>query len=288
VRRVLPFLLCLGALAGCQGVRQSPVVEKPVEWMGRAGDRLQELNPLQRSRAIEAEIDTLFGQSYIDPLTDYLREHRNDERRADALRRVLVERERRCAAVGGVYAARDATEQNLQRFRRGYSYSCPRQVADFAQRVDAGPESGLASEGEPGTLFIDEDVAGDPVSAPLPAKTESAVDRTLNDCYLLTTIRNYSEASQVCEEHAAAGDLRAQVNMATIARALGEYGNAATWALRAAPASGVACFMLGELYAEGLGVTKSDAEARRWFSEADRLGHPNAGAALQALGRALE
>jgi len=255
--------------------------------MGRAGDRLQELNPLQRAKLIEAEVDTLFAQAYIDPLTDYLREHRNDERRADALRRVLVERERRCAAVGGVYAERAATEENLQRFRRGYTHSCPRQVTDFAQRVGTEVTSDPAADPVSVALVDGEDDSRDaaPVLPPAPTRSSAAADLALNDCYLLTTIRNYSEARAACSEPAAAGDSRAQVNMATIARALGDYGDAVQWALRAAPASELACFLLGELYAEGLGVTRDEVEARRWFSEAGSRGHPGAGAALQALGR---
>ena len=112
--------------------------------------------------------------------------------------------------------------------------------------------------------------------APAPAVAAQSwngkLAQQLNDCYLLTTIRNYSEARAACQAPAQQGDRRAQSNMALISRALGQYAAALDWAQQAAPGSADAAYLLGELYERGQGVEASDQRALSWYLQAAEQG----------------
>ncbi|MDF0751451.1 hypothetical protein NLU14_14590 [Marinobacter sp. 71-i] len=216
-----------------------------------------ERDPYQR------EQQALFDQPYIDPLTKYLAEHQGDPARESVLQQVRQERDLRCNAVAGQYASEPATEAVLERYDAGYSYSCPEQVAAFEERVNR-----QASEPEAETAKVD------------PANDSGVSDQTLSDCYLLTTIRNYSAARKVCHEPANNGDVRSQANMAMIAHAFEDYTSAREWAEKAAPASGAAAFLLGQMYSTGRGVGQDLDQAVYWYNEAARQGHKEAQAAL--------
>ena len=82
------------------------------------------------------EVQLLFDQQHIDPLTRYLEKHANDPARADHLTRVRTERDRRCGEIAGRYATKSANEANLDKLKRGYAYSCLPVVEEFATRVD--------------------------------------------------------------------------------------------------------------------------------------------------------
>ncbi len=91
----VPFLLIPVFLAGCTEMVK-PDAESLVE-----------------------EVQALFDQKYIDPLTRYLDEHAKDPSRAENLARVWKERDRRCGEIAERYGAGSATTANLDKLERG-------------------------------------------------------------------------------------------------------------------------------------------------------------------------
>lgn len=235
------------------------------------------------------ERQALFGQPYLDPLTHYLIEYQGDPARAATLKKVRQERDQRCETVAAQYADEPATEAVLKRYNASYGYSCPEQVALFEKRVSrqkAQQASVQAAEPKPKSKSEPEPKPK-PESAPVPdpdpvdsAEGERISDQALSDCYLLTSIRNFSAARKACNNPADNGDIRSQANMATIAYAFEDYTSALTWAEKAAPASGDAAFLLGQMYARGRGISQDTDKAVYWYNEAARQGHKEAQAEL--------
>ncbi|MEP1217503.1 MAG: tetratricopeptide repeat protein [Marinobacter sp.] len=217
----------------------------------------------------ELQRQALFKQPYIDPLTDYLKEYGNDTDRAAVLRIIEHERDRRCKVIARDYAGEPATEQKLARYRAGYNYSCPEDVEAFAERVSRNRKTE-----PPATIAAPDTKQEDP--AP-----QSQHGQSLSDCYLLTTIRNYSAAREACRESAESGDSRSQANMAIIAHAFEDYVRAFEWAQKAAPVSGKASYLLGQMYHAGRGVEQNTEQAVYWYGKAASQGHKEARMALE-------
>ena len=104
--------------------------------------------------------------------------------------------------------------------------------------------------------------------------------QALSDCYLLTSIRNYSAAREACRQPAEQGDVKSQANMALIAHTFEDYDSAYEWARKAAPDSGDASYLLGRMYASGRGVEQNSDQAVYWYNKAAGQGHKDARAAL--------
>lgn len=240
--------------------------------------------PGEQPDSYQAEKQALFDQSYIDPLTDYLIEYQGDPDRAAILEQVRQERDSRCNSIAARYADEPASRTVLERYNTGYGYSCPQQVAEFATRVDqqttdsATPSISTRSIVEKPALPEPEQPTADTEAAA--ANRQKASDQVLSDCYLLTTIRNFSAAREACREPADNGDVRSQTNMATIALAFEDFASAVEWARKAAMASAEAAFLLARMYANGQGVNQSKEQAVYWYAEAARQGHEKAQAAL--------
>lgn len=252
-------------MSGCGTLQKGSLFE-------RAGMALQQVGQPraddgQESDRYSAELRALFDQPYIDPLTRYLQRFQDDEARLAPLQQVRLERKKRCEAVAARYNADPLTASGLARYRGGYSLSCPRDVAAYAQRLENLQQSQVE---EPAAPEVSPEV--------IEWVAESPPSSQLNDCYLLTRIRNFSEAQKACREPARMGDARAQTNMALIAHAFQDYENAEYWAREAAPKSGDACYLLAQMYAEGQGVEQSDKQAVRWYSQA--ASHGNSAAKL--------
>jgi len=270
----LVIILCL---SGCVSVEGERLADASSDVLERTGEVINQIingsdaEPRPVTEIYEEERRALFDQPYIDPLTGYLIEHSDDPERAAVRERVRQERDRRCEDVAAQYTNEPATEDVLERYDAGYAYSCPEQVAAFEERVlqvssQSESESEPKSESAPATADAP---TGDGVS-----------EQALSDCYLLTTIRNYSAARKACLEPADSGDIRSQANMALIAHAFEDYPAAREWAEKAAPASGDAAFLLGQMYATGRGVGQDLEQALYWYNEAARMGHKEAQAAL--------
>ena len=239
------------------------------------GERLVQTS----SASFEAEAQALMDQPYIDPLTNYLIEHQGDSARAEILQQIKQERDLRCQEVARQYSDESATEAMLERYNLGYGYSCPEQVAVFDSRVSQQqanqqsiPEPAVPSTPKPTPKPIPK-----PTQKPTP---EQISDQALSDCYLLSSIRNYSAARNACRDPANLGDQRSQVTMARISHLFEDYKDAAKWARMAAPESDEASFLLGKMYAAGQGVGQNMDQAVYWFNEAAKLGNKDAQAAL--------
>lgn len=221
---LLPLMIVLGQiLGGC-------TVLSDDESVAAASTRLEERR-------------ALFDQPYIDPLTRYLETHGDDPRYAEVLTAILVERDRRCAAIADEYTQRPVNRETLARYRRGYLYSCPADVNAFHARVRAQDASRAATasqpEEEPESEQMEE-VEGAQDSDALDASVASLAERDKrveeslerrqrNDCYLLFTIRNLGEAREACRGPAEEGDSRAQRHMGSMAEVKGDRQEAVRW-----------------------------------------------------------
>ncbi len=83
----------------------------------------------------DEDVQILFSQKYIDPLTDWLAKNEKDKKLATEISRVTAEREKRCANIAKRYQRRDKTPAMLDKLKRGYLKSCPQVVANFAEQV---------------------------------------------------------------------------------------------------------------------------------------------------------
>lgn len=270
------FLSAMG-LGGCSSQPEkgqtSPASDtflgKSGEFLTAQGRRLAEFASSlgrQDQQRFQAEVDALFGQPLIDPLTRYLEEHSGDEARVDFLARLAGERDSRCQAIARRYAGEAANPQNLQRLQRGYLYSCPGEVKAFASRVNSTKPAGKPSQATPNA------------EAPGPtAMAESLSRKEANNCYMLFTIKNYRQALEACREPAQLGDSRAQHHMASLALINRDQETAAAWATRsAAQQFPPGQLLLGNLYKEGQGVRKDTVQALKLMQQAADSGLPEA------------
>lgn len=246
------FLSAMG-LGGCSSQPEKNQAE-PVSgsFLGKIGEFFGAQGRQDQSR-FQAEVDALFGQPLIDPLTRYLEEHSGDEARGEYLAKVAGERDNRCQALAKRYAGEAANPQNLQRMQRGYLYSCPGEVKAFASRVAGAANRTLAN-----------------AEAPRPAAmAESLSRKEVNNCYMLFTIKNYRQALEACRVPAQHGDARAQHHMASLALINRDQEAAASWATRsAAQQFPPGQLLLGNLYKEGQGVKKDPVQALKLIQRA--------------------
>ena len=94
-------------------------------------------NPLsqERQQLREQELQILFSQKRIDPLTRYLAQHEGDNTRTSYVSRVKTERVRRCAEIERLYQKSPKNYQILAKLTKGYNYSCPGVVTRFVQNI---------------------------------------------------------------------------------------------------------------------------------------------------------
>ncbi|MGI3131142.1 tetratricopeptide repeat protein [Halopseudomonas pachastrellae] len=247
------LLLALAlVLGGCQNL------SGPDSLLTRSGEiiktQTQKLSELAtritgdpEAEARHAEVESLFAQQYIDPLTRYINAHADDPAYADYLPLVREERVSRCQAIDDRYRREQPTRSNLQRLRAGYQFSCPQVVSDFASRLPAAPKP----SSEPST------------PAPVTATTGNNVDA--DNCYLLFAIKNYQQAEPACRAPAESGDAKAQYHLAAIAQSSGDQTTALRWA-RSAAAQGQPSGQM--LLAELLQQQGRPTEALGWLKRA--------------------
>lgn len=278
MRRLSAILLALAGvtLVGCTGIpdrgqvwsRSTAFFTQSTEMVAAQSRRLADfagsLVGSENETLLQEEIDQLFAQPYIDPLTFYIEEHSADDRRAKQLVLVAGEREKRCAVVAQTYAGRGATQNHLQRMQRGYLMSCPQDVQDFAVRVK---QSSTSKRPAPSATAVTE--VPDP-EVEINAAVDEAVSRRQNsDCYLLYTIKNYTQALGACTPIAESGDAKAQHHMASLERARGNLLAAFTWAGRSAGQQHApGQLILGQLYQAGDGTPADKPKAVKLMRQA--------------------
>jgi TPR repeat protein len=217
---------------------------------------------------LQEEIEQLFVQPYIDPLTVYLDEHATDDRRASQLVLVAQERDKRCAAIADIYADREASRGNLQRMQRGYLKSCPADVQAFAARVQqsSAAQTVSATRAEPQPAS---EPASDPATDLNKALDESLTRRQNSNCYLLFTIKNYTQAYEACRPIAESDDAKAQHHLASLEITRGNYAAAFSWAERSASQQyPPGQLILGQLYQAGQGTEQDQAKGLELMQQA--------------------
>ncbi|WP_395505174.1 tetratricopeptide repeat protein [Ectopseudomonas hydrolytica] len=264
MRQLIVCLTCLLCLSGCSSLQpQDGLIARSSELLSKAGERISQQaravgnqGSAQNTAQYDRELAALFDQPYIAPLTHYLDQHGSDPSRSAHLRQVVEERQRRCRQVALRYAERDKTNENLQQMRASYADSCPAEIAAFAAQIKP-----VATSERPTPSQATPTGKGSP-------KTTSAGIEQANECYLLFTIKNYSQARDACLAPAEAGDGKAQYNLSVIASSLKKYAEALHWARRAAEQSPDGRYQLGQLYLRGQGVEQNPATALSWFDQA--------------------
>lgn len=274
VRTLIACLFCLPWLSGCSSLPpKDDLIAKSAELLSKTGELIsQQAQNLgnwgasQNNAQYDRELAQLFDQPYIAPLTRYLHQHGSDASRAEHLRQVVEERQRRCQQVASRYAERDKTAATLQQMRASYGDSCQEQIEQFAALL---PPARPGATPRPAA----DTAQTRPRTAPAAAPAAAGIDRQqANDCYLLFTIKNYSQARDACLGPAEAGDGKAQYNLSVIASSLKRYPEALHWARRAAESSPDGRYQLGQLYLRGQGVEQNPASALNWFEQAAEQG----------------
>ncbi|MEH6565531.1 MAG: tetratricopeptide repeat protein [Halopseudomonas sp.] len=275
--RVLVVLLLsvTAALSGCESLPQADgLLARSSEAFKNSRERLAELaqrftgNPEEEQR--HAEVQRLFDQGYIDPLTRYIQQHDGDADYAPYLEVVRAERSERCSVVASRYAAETADPATLGRLKRGYNLSCPEVVDNFAQRV-----AGAQSQEQPPARIEEISAAVEKPAAPTkPAAARSgAASSEAKDCYLLFSIKNFQQAAAPCEAAGAAGDAKAQHHLAVMAQTGQDSTRALSWARQSAE-QGDASGQL--LLAKLLSAEGEKKEAFTWLQRAANQGQREA------------
>ena len=262
--RVLVVLLLIvtAALTGCESLSQpDSLLARSSEALKNQRQRLADLaasltsDPKEQER--HAEVQALFDQEYIDPLTVYLQRHGEDSDYAPYAELVRAERSERCGVVAARYAPQDPNAATLQRLKRGYVFSCPAVIDAFALRVSAA-QSAVATQ-----------TNATPVTptakADTPVSQRAASSNNAKDCYLLFSIKNFQQAQPSCSAAAAKGDGKAQHHLAVIAQTDGDQSEALRWA-RESAGQGDANGQL--LLAQLLAAQDQQEEAATWLKAA--------------------
>jgi hypothetical protein len=87
----------------------------------------------QEHQKWEQELQKLFAQSYIDPFTNYIIKYQWDKKRASYVERARMERQRRCENIEKIFQKKPQNYKTLVQLTKGYNYSCPEVVTQFAQ-----------------------------------------------------------------------------------------------------------------------------------------------------------
>ena len=325
---VVPVISLVLLTSGCSSLpdreqlaeRSGALLSRSGEVISEQGQRIARFaSSLVSDDEHTAEVDALFAQPYIDPLTRYLERYQDESAAARHLDRVAAERDRRCQVIADSYQQRAATRENLERYRRGYLYSCPDDVSAFARRLSANPQQHAQAQQPPAPVTP-------PARQSTPAadsdRQQQAVNhRQRNNCYLYFTIRNPQQAREYCQQPATAGDAKAQHHLASLARSAADYSTARQWARQSAeqgyapgqllyaqllqqgqggaadPAGALgwlqkaadqgladAQFAAGQAYQQGLGHPVDSARSHRYWQQAAEQNHS---AAQLALGSSL-
>lgn len=281
MRVLLVLLLCVtAALSGCESLSQPDgLLARSSEALKNQRQRLAELaasltsDPEDKER--HAEVQALFEQEYIDPLTLYLQRHAQDPDYATFTELVRAERSDRCGVVAARYATQEPNADTLQRLKRGYALSCPAVIDAFALRV-ANAQPKVATQ-VPATI---------PTTVTTPAakpetgtnKDSTASQRPTSssdakNCYLLFSIKNFQQAQPPCSAAAAKSDGKAQHHLAVIAQTDGDRTGSLRWARESAK-QGDANGQL--LLAQLLSAQGEQQEAATWLQAASDQGQREA------------
>ncbi|EXJ12233.1 tetratricopeptide repeat protein [Nitrincola nitratireducens] len=277
--RMMASICILMVLVGCETAQRQTLLKQTGGLIKRSGEAIQDLSQTP-TQSKNSEINQLFAQPYIDPLTQYLERNRHRKELRSELNSVRAERDRRCAAIAERFNNQALTQANLNRYRAGYLYSCPNDVNAYAQRLAASVAQSATQKASVQTIDATQ---SNTLSSPSRTDSPPSNADALKECYLLVSIRNYHEALKICQPLAEQNDVAAQTQMARVHYALKNYDQTLHWANRAAPRSAEAAYLLGQLHQKGHGTPTDLRQASLWYQRASSMGHTEAQQALNAL-----
>ncbi len=277
MKHVVPIIVVLIHFAGCAELTEFVEEASPAPSV-----------PAQQNGSSEQEIRALLKQPYIDPLTNYIHKYHNVSSKAGQVKKAKAERDKRCRKVADKAQKKKKNYNTLANLKKGYNYSCPQVVANFAALVKnkASPQTKPPAQAPKTEKLVKAKEEG----LAKPEKTEKTrsdkmnqsqnteitlgtTKRKTNDCYLLFKIKNYTAATKACVLLAQRGDANAQHHLGAIYKALKQYKEALRWT-RLAVAQGLAKaqYILGEMHYHGYGISRDYHKSYKWFRLAAQQG----------------
>lgn len=234
------------------------------------------------------ELQALFAQPYIDPLTDYLAKNQHDDALRDVLARVKAEREKRCADIALLYQKRAKTAANLAKLRTGYQRSCAHVVEAFAVLVESSVPSASPAQAttarvtKPPTL-VPEAPSPDLVEPSVGSQTYAVYrQQVLLNCQFKLAAQDMQAVIDSCQRLARQGEALAQSYLGTAYMQQQQVAQAEYWWRKAAEQGlAQAQYHLGVLYAEGRVLKQDWQQSFDWLQRAALQG---LSAAQYALG----
>jgi hypothetical protein len=211
------------------------------------------------------DLNILISQPYIDPLTRFIARHKDNKEKARQVEVAFTEQQKRCTQAVERLMSNKPEPGQRTRFIRGYEFSCPIQVARLKTEL---------SDSET-TVDLHQDSSHNTLS--------EQDTKQVSDCYLLLSIKNYTEAKSMCLPLIARGDITATEGIAEIAYMEEDYAYAMALAEPIAKDSARLSYLMGQMYEFGYNVEVSVQSARDWYLLAQQLGHPDAQVALSNL-----
>ncbi len=256
LRNISCLWLCLSLMA-CQVSEEKPA-EQPEAVPSVAPMPVEQALPAQKSQE-DAEVEALFEQKFIDPLTQYIEKYADDDSKRKHLALIQEERDKRCEKIADWYAKKEPTEENLLRLKGGYAYSCMPLVVAFTERVSSAASEATqmlppADEAENALPDSDERVVSEtePQQTTLTESSPEAqppMPQQAQACQQSMAQNHYAQMAEYCPALAQQGDVKAQL-------------------------------MLAKMYADGKGVAQSDQETVKWYQMAAKQGDKTAQSAL--------
>ena len=215
------------------------------------------------------DLDTLVTQPYIDPLTRYILRNKDNEQMARQVEVAYTEQQKRCKEAFERIVSSNPDVKEITRFSLGYKFSCPLQVSELQNQADEEKSMALNT-----SIINAESIYND---------LSERDSQQASECYLLLSIKNYTEAKTACSPLIERGDVLAVEGIAEIAHLEEDYENFILLATPIAMQSASLSFLMGQVYELGQGVPISVESAREWYLVSQQLGHSEAQAALETL-----
>ncbi len=217
------------------------------------------------------DLDTLISQPYIDPITRFILRNKNNELKARQVEVAYTEQQKRCEEAFNRIMTSNPDRNQIARFSLGYQFSCPLQVS----RLQTQADTDNAMQTNAPVNMTDNEASN----------LTSQDHQQASECYLLLTIKNYTEAKKVCQPMIERGNLLAIEGIAQVAHLEEDYENFMALAAPIAEQSASLSFLMGQMYELGQNVPVSLETAEKWYRQALQLGNPDAQAALNDLER---
>jgi TPR repeat protein len=206
----------------------------------------------------DVEVKKLLRQKRIDPLTQYIEKHQNNPEKAEQVSVVRAERDKRCGHVEKEYAKKDKNHNHLTRLTKGYQYSCPAVVKDFAAKLPGDSANALA--------------VTTTSTGPLP-ENNGTVDETqeaLNACETALKQQEFNVAFTRCKPLAEQGNASIQYKLGLMYEegkgVEKDLAMALQWLQRAAEQNfSKAQLLIGRKYYTGAGVPRDLTKAAEWY-----------------------